>query len=81
MKIKRARRLLRGQLSDYAKKQFDDYCKNLRPTFWDRLKCMFSAAYKKQWRESRITAFVRRQNRNMKRIAKRAERRIAYGIR
>jgi hypothetical protein len=78
MKIKKARRALRGQLSDLARKQFDEYVAKLKPGFWARLR---GQKYLSKWRETRITAFIRWQNRNLKRIAKKAERSIAYAKR
>jgi len=78
MKIKRARRALRGQLSDLARKQFEEYVSKLKPGFWPRLR---GPKYLAKWRETRITEFIWWQNRNLKCIAEKAERRIAYAKR
>jgi len=75
MKIKRALRALRGQLSELARKQFDEYTAKLKPGFWVRLR---GPKYLAKWRETKISEFIRFQNRNLKRVAKKAERRIAY---
>lgn len=78
MKIKRARRYVKQQVADLARKQFDEFTSKLRPGLWARIRGFFSPRYKSEWRERRVTAFIRWQNARLKRLQKKAERRIAY---
>jgi hypothetical protein len=79
MKIKRARRYVKQQVADLARKQFEEFTAGLKPGLWARIRGFFSLRYKSEWRERRVTAFIRWQNARLKRLQKKAERRISYG--
>jgi hypothetical protein len=81
VKIKRVRRYVKQQVADLARKQFEEFTTGLKPGVWARIRGFLNPRYKAEWCERRVTAFIRWQNARLKRLQKKAERRIAYGQR